>query len=118
MENITRTKLNNRHKIVYLTHNGKRVQAFEYCLEKGQLLGRQIIKENSLNPILGTVDVLHLDFYINGYYAYFEIWLHTDNGFNPQSALYWDNNTLLQNMKQSHWRNGVSIYKDKFLTKE
>ena len=28
MENITRTKLNNRHKIVYLTHNGKHIQAF------------------------------------------------------------------------------------------
>lgn len=114
MENITRTKLNNRHKIVYLTHNGKHVQAFEYCLEKGHLLDKQILKTKPYNPILDTVDVLHLDFYINGYYAYFEILLRTDNGFNSQSALYWNNDMLLKAMRQDHWSNGVSIYKDKF----
>ena len=46
MENIKRTGLNNRHKIVRLIHKSQHVQALEYCLQKGHLLNNEHIQKD------------------------------------------------------------------------
>ena len=113
MENIKRTCLNNRHKIVRLIHKGQNVQALEYCLQKGQLLNKQIIQQDYYTASFEkkTIDVLHLEFYINGYYVYFEIRLETQNGLNPQSSLYWNNDLLLNAIRHHHYSSCISINK-------
>lgn len=112
MENIKRTGLNNRHKIVRLIHKSQHVQALEYCLQKGHLLNKEIIQKDYYYAAFfenKTIDVLHLDFYINGYYVYFEIRLETQNGLNPQSSLYWNNDLLLNAIRQYHYSSCISI---------
>lgn len=112
MENIKRTCLNNRHKIVRLIHKSQHVQALEYCLQKGHLLNKEIIQKDYYYAAFfekKTIDVLHLEFYINGYYVYFEIRLETQNGLNPQSSLYWNNDLLLNAIRQYHYSSCISI---------
>ena len=112
MENIKRTGLNNRHKIVRLIQNCQHVQALEYCLQKGHLLNKKIIQKDYYYAAFfekKTIDVLHLEFYINGYYVYFEIRLETQNGLNPQSSLYWNNDLLLNAIRQYHYSSCISI---------
>lgn len=114
MENIKRTSLNNRHKIVRLIHKSQHVQALEYCLQKGHLLNKEIIQKDYYYAAFfekKTIDVLHLEFYINGYYVYFEIRLETQNGLNPQSSLYWNNDLLLNAIRQYHYSSCISINK-------
>ena len=114
MKNIKRTVLNNRHKIVRLIHKGQNVQALEYCLQKGQLLNKQIIQKDYYYTAFfekKTIDVLHLEFYINGYYVYFEISLNTQNGLNPQSALYWNDELLINEIRHHHYSSCISINK-------
>ena len=115
MENIKRTSLNNRHKIVRLIHKSQHVQALEYCLQKGHLLNKEIIQKDYYYAAFfekKTIDVLHLEFYINGYYVYFEIRLETQNGLNPQSSLYWNNDLLLNAIRQYHYSSCISINKN------
>ena len=114
MENIKRTGLNNRHKIVRLIHKGQNVQALEYCLQKGHLLDRKIIQKNYYTAFFEKkiIDVLHLEFYINGYYVYFEMSLNTQNGLNPQSALYWNDKLLLNAIRHDHYCSCISINKN------
>ena len=115
MENIKRIGLNNRHKIVRLIHKGQNVQALEYCLQKGHLLDRKIIQRNDYYTAFSkkkTIDVLHLEFYINGYYVYFEMSLNTQNGLNPQSSLYWNNKLLLNAIRHDHYCSCISINKN------
>lgn len=114
MENIKRTGLNNRHKIVRLIHKGQNVQALEYCLQKGHLLDRKIIQRNDYYTSFSkkkNIDVLHLEFYINGYYVYFEIRINIQNGLNPQSALYWNDELLLNEIRHNHYSSCISINK-------
>ena len=113
MENIKRTGLNNRHKIVRLIHKGQNVQALEYCLQKGQLLNKQIIQKDYYTAFFENkiIDVLHLEFYINGYYVYFEIRINIQNGLNPQSALYWNDELLLNEIRHNHYSSCISINK-------
>ena len=114
MENIKRTGLNNRHKIVRLIHKGQNVQALEYCLQKGHLLNKQIIQKYyyyTTSFKKETIDVLHLEFYINGYYVYFEMSLNTQNGLNPQSALCWSDELLLNAIRHHHYSSCISINK-------
>ena len=115
MENIKRTGLNNRHKIVRLIHKGQNVQALEYCLQKGRLLDRKIIQRNDYYTTFfekKTIDVLHLEFYINGYYVYFEMSLNTQNGLNPQSSLCWNGKLLLNAIRHDHYCSCISINKN------
>ena len=115
MENIKRIGLNNRHKIVRLIHKGQNVQALEYCLQKGRLLDRKIIQRNDYYTTFfekKTIDVLHLEFYINGYYVYFEMSLNTQNGLNPQSSLYWNDKLLLNAIRHDHYCSCISINKN------
>lgn len=115
MENIKRIGLNNRHKIVRLIHKGQNVQALEYCLQKGRLLDRKIIQRNDYYTTFfekKTIDVLHLEFYINGYYVYFEMSLNTQNGLNPQSSLYWNGKLLLNAIRHDHYCSCISINKN------
>ena len=115
MENIKRICLNNRHKIVRLIHKGQNVQALEYCLQKGRLLDRKIIQKNYYYTAFfekKTIDVLHLEFYINGYYVYFEMSLNTQNGFNPQSSLYLNYKLLLNAIRHDHYCSCISINKN------
>lgn len=112
MENIKRICLSNRHKIVRLIQNGQNVQALEYCLQKGQLLDRKIIQRNDYYTFFSkkkNIDVLHLEFYINGYYVYFEIRINIQNGLNPQSSLYWNDELLLNEIRQNHYSSYISI---------
>ena len=111
MENIKRTGLNNRHKIVRLIHKSQHVQALEYCFQKGQLLNKQIIQKNYYTAFFENknIDVLHLEFYINGYYVYFEIRINIQNGLNPQSALYWNDELLLNEIRHNHYSSCISI---------
>ena len=114
MENIKRTGLNNRHKIVRLIHKSQHVQALEYCLQKGHLLDRKIIQRNYYYTAFfekKTIDVLHLEFYINGYYVYFEMSLNTQNGLNPQSSLYWNDELLLNAIRHNHYSSCISVNK-------
>lgn len=115
MENIKRIGLNKRHKIVRLIQNCQNVQALKYCLQKGHFLDRKIIQRNDYYTSFSkkkTIDVLHLEFYINGYYVYFEIRLETQNGLNPQSSLYWNNDLLLNAIRQYHYSSYISINKN------
>ena len=115
MKTIKRTGLNNRHKIVRLIHKGQNVQALEYCLQKGHLINKEIIQKNDFYTTFfkdKTIDVLHLDFYINGYYVYFEIRLNTQNGLDPKSALYWNNELLLNAIRHYHYSSYISINKN------
>ena len=115
MENIKRIGLNNRHKIVRLIHKGQNVQALEYCLQKGRLLDRKIIQRNDYYTTFfekKTIDVLHLEFYINGYYVYFEMSLNTQNGLNPQSSLCWNGKLLLNAIRHDHYCSCISINKN------
>ena len=114
MENIKRTCLNNRHKIVRLIQKNQNVQALEYCLQKGQLLNKQIIQKDYYYTSFSkkkNIDVLHLEFYINGYYVYFEIRINIQNGLNPQSALYWNDELLLNEIRHNHYSSCISINK-------
>ena len=114
MENIKRICLNKRHKIVRLIQKNQNVQALEYCLQKGNLLDRKIIQRNDYYTAFSkkeTIDVLHLEFYINGYYVYFEIRINIQNGLNPQSALYWNDELLLNAIRHHHYSSCISINK-------
>ena len=113
MENIKRTGLNNRHKIVRLIQKNQNVQALEYCFQKGQLLNKQIIQKNYYTASFKkeTIDILRLEFYINGYYVYFEISLNTQNGGNPQSVLCWSDELLLNAIRHHHYSSCISINK-------
>ena len=115
MENIKRICLSKKHKIVRLIQNCQNVQALEYCLQKGHLLNKEIIQKDYFYAAFfekKTIDVLHLEFYINGYYVYFEIRLETQNGLNPQSSLYWNNDLLLNAIRQYHYSSYISINKN------
>ena len=112
MENIKRKCLSKKHKIVRLIQNGQNVQALEYCLQKGHLLDRKIIQRNDYYTAFSkkkTIDVLHLEFYINGYYVYFEIRINIQNGLNPQSALYWNDELFLNEIRHNHYSSCISI---------
>ena len=114
MENIKRICLSKKHKIVRLIQNVQIVQALEYCLQKGHLLDRKIIQRNDYYTTFfenKTIDVLHLEFYINGYYVYFEIRINIQNGLNPQSALYWNDELLLNEIRHNHYSSCISINK-------
>ena len=114
MENIKRIGLNKRHKIVRLIQKNQNVQALEYCLQKGQLLNKQIIQKDyyyTSSFEKKTIDVFHLEFYINGYYVYFEISLNTQNGGNPQSVLCWSDELLLNAIRHHHYSSCISINK-------
>lgn len=115
MENIKRICLSKKHKIVRLIQNGQNVQALEYCLQKGHLLDRKIIQRNDYYTTFfekKNIDVLHLEFYINGYYVYFEIRINIQNGLNPKSALYWTDELLLNAIRQYHYSSYISINKN------
>ena len=58
MENIKRTGLNNRHKIVRLIHNGQNVQALKYCLQKEAL---PLPKSTTPSRILSNLDIFSFD---------------------------------------------------------
>ena len=114
MKTIKRTGLNNRHKIVRLINKGQNVQALEYCLQKGRLLNKQIIQKYyyyTTSFKKETIDILRLEFYINGYYVYFEISLNTQNGGNPQSVLCWSDELLLNAIRHHHYSSCISINK-------
>lgn len=111
MENIKRICLSKKHKIVRLIQNGQNVQSLEYCLQKGHLLDRKIIQRNDYTAFFEkkNIDVLHLEFYINGYYVYFEIRINIQNGLNPKSALYWNDELLLNEIRHNHYSSCISI---------
>ena len=104
---INRDYLNSKHKAVQLNKKGG-WYLLEYCINKGQLLKREIKEER----LIGTeiyVTLLHLGYYINGYYAYIDIKLNINNGFNPESAKYWSDEATLQECRFNHYGHGVSI---------
>lgn len=107
---IERKELNHKHKIVYLFDKGEHVKALEYCFNKGKLLDKYIMTSTIFSDLKS--EVLRLEFYINGYFSYFEISLNTKNGLNPNAALYWDNNMVITQLKHNHWNNGISIRYD------
>ena len=107
MPRIQRNNLNPRHKAVQLNKKGG-YYLLEYCINKGQLLNREI-KEDRLIGGDVYVTILHLGYYINGYFAYIDIELNINNGFHPQVALCWDNETLLQEARFNHYGHGISI---------
>lgn len=104
---IKRDILNPRHKAVQLNKKGG-YYLLEYCINKGQLLNREIKKDK----IIGTniyVTILHISYYINGYYAYIDIQLNINNGFHPESAIYWNDKRTLQECRINHYGHGISI---------
>lgn len=106
-EKIKRNGLNPRHKAVYLNKKGG-WYLLEYCINKGQLLNREI-KEDRLIGTEIYITFLHLEYYINGYYAYIDIKLNVNNGFHPESSLYWNDERTLQECRFNHYGHGISI---------
>ena len=107
MIKIKRDYLNPRHKAVQLNKKGG-WYLLEYCINKGKLLNREI-KKDKLIGLDVYVTLLHLGYYINGYYVYIDIQLNINNGFNPQVALYWNDETTLQECRFNHYGHGINI---------
>jgi hypothetical protein len=107
MIKIKRDKLNPRHKAVQLNKKGG-WYLLEYCINKGKLLNREIKKDKLIGKEI-YVTLLHLGYYINGYYAYIDIELNTNNGFHLESAIYWNDKKTLQECRFNHYGHGISI---------
>ena len=107
MPHIKRDWLNPRHKAVQLNKKGG-FYLLEYCMNKGQLLDKFITSDKLIGSEI-YVTLLHIEYYINGYYAYIDIKLNTNNGFNPQSAVYWDDDETLRECRFNHYGHGISI---------
>ena len=107
---IKRDNLNPHHKAVWLNKKGG-WYLLEYCINKGNLLKREIRNDKLIGAEI-YVTILHLEYYINGYYAYVDIKLNTNNGFHPESAIYWDDETTLKECRFNHYGHGISIEKE------
>ena len=101
--------LNPRHKAVYLNKKGG-FYLLEYCINKGHLLNREIIQEKLIGSEI-YVTLLHITYSINGYYAYIDIKLNTNNGFHPESSIYWNDDRTLRECYFNCYGHGISIEK-------
>lgn len=101
--------LNPRHKAVYLNKKGG-FYLLEYCINKGHLLNREIIQEKLIDAEI-YVTLLHITYSINGYYVYIDIKLNTNNGFHPESSIYWNDDQTLRECRFNCYGHGISIEK-------
>lgn len=79
-----RTRLNPKHKAVYLNKKNSGDELFFYCINKGKEIKREIIQKDSQT-------YLHLVFEINGYYSFIDFLVPE---INKPTALYWSHEIL------------------------
>ena len=85
------TQLNPRHKVVYLNSNGKTLELWEYCINKGKELSRYPLKTKNEN-------IVAVNFCVNGYYVYF----HFYNLFNDATILHYSYMQFTQFLKHNY----------------